>query len=344
MLDNILHEMESLSLRDKRSLIEATKAAVARELGAQGSPAPAACPRCGSARFVRKGRGRDGSQRWLCRGCGRTFSAKTMGLLGYSKLPAETWARYVEAMLGADGTLRRCAKACSVGLKTSWFMRMRVCEVMGRALQPFRVGESVSWQVDGTYLDESLSGNRSRGEARMPRKPHRHGGSVHARGISNLKVCVVCGANDLGDSFCRVCDRGRPSESALGRALEGIGGGSWVSTDGHGAYERVLPALGAEHVAVGAARQLGGELGLVDALHQRLKLFLPRFHGVSTRRLSHYLDWFEWTEQVRRSDASQSDVLPRQAAQGRYENTRRALFEEPQPFWDYWEERMSTVV
>jgi hypothetical protein len=40
----------------------------------------------------------------------------------------------------------------------------------------------------------------------MPRKPHKHGGAVHARGISNLKVCVICGANDAGDELCRVAD------------------------------------------------------------------------------------------------------------------------------------------
>lgn len=91
MIDTILNEIQELTLGDKRRLIEATKAAVARELGFGAGDAPAACPRCGSADFVRKGHGRDGSQRWLCRGCGRTFSRKTMGLLALSKLPPETW-------------------------------------------------------------------------------------------------------------------------------------------------------------------------------------------------------------------------------------------------------------
>jgi transposase-like protein len=87
MLDIILHEMEGLSLEEKRELIDATKAAVARELGrAAGDAAPEACPWCGSSSFIRKGHNRDGSQRWLCRECGRTFSAKSRGLLAASKL------------------------------------------------------------------------------------------------------------------------------------------------------------------------------------------------------------------------------------------------------------------
>lgn len=270
-----------------------------------------------------------------------------MGVLACSKLPAGTWAAHVGRMLQADGTLQACADARGVCLRTSWFMRMRVLEVMARALQPFRTGDSVSWQVDGTYLGESLCGNRARSRERMPREPHKHGGAVHMRGISSLKVCVVCGANDLGDSFCRLADRGRPSDKALSASLQGVGGGSWVSTDGHKGYARVPPSLGvAGHVATGTSSQHGGELGMVNALHQRLKGFLARFHGVSTRRLSLYLAWFERTEQVRRSDAAQADVLPGQVAQGRYTCTRRKLIDEPQPFWGYWEgkAKMSTVV
>lgn len=195
-------------MEEKRAVEEAARAAVGRELGAQGAGAPESCPRCGCPSFVRKGHGRDGSQRWLCRGCGSTFSSKTMSLLGYSKLGPEVWLDYVSDMLSC-ASLRACASLRGVSLKTSWFMRMRLCEVMARATQPFRTGESVSWQVDGAYLSESLKGNRSRSAPGMPRGAHRHGGAVRERGISSLKVCVVCGANDLGDSFCRAPRRAR---------------------------------------------------------------------------------------------------------------------------------------
>ena len=91
MLDIILHEMEGLSLGEKRELIDATKAAVARELGRMaGDAAPEACPWCGSSSFIRKGRNRDGSQRWLCRECGRTFPAKSKVSATLTNMPNYT--------------------------------------------------------------------------------------------------------------------------------------------------------------------------------------------------------------------------------------------------------------
>lgn len=52
------------------------------------------CPRCGSVAIVKKGKSRNGEQRYLCRDCGRTFSGSTGRVLGTSKLPRETWMAY----------------------------------------------------------------------------------------------------------------------------------------------------------------------------------------------------------------------------------------------------------
>ena len=148
MLKAVLDQLESLTLEEKRAVEEAARAAVARELGAQGAGAPESCPRCGCPSFVRKGHGRDGSQRWLCRGCGSTFSSKTMSLLGYSKLKPEVWLGYVSDML-SGASLRACAELCGVSLKTSWFMRMRLCEVMEYLNIDFSMGEAVG-NADGS--------------------------------------------------------------------------------------------------------------------------------------------------------------------------------------------------
>ena len=180
----------------------------------------------------------------------------------------------------------------------------------------------------------------------MPRGAHGHGGAVHERGISSLKVCVVCGANDLGDSFCRLAGRGRPTDAELAASLEGLGPCERVSTDGHAGYARVLPGLGAAAHDAAPAGEAAGGLGMVNALHQRLKRFLGRFAGVSTRWLPHYLAWFGWAEQARRSGSRPARTLSGQASVGRYEHTRAALLSMPQPLWGYWERHgaMSTVV
>ena len=86
------------------------------------------CPRCGSVAIVKKGKSRNGEQRYLCRDCGRTFSGSTDRILGASKLPRETWMAYAECF-ALMLPLRECAGRCGVCLKTAWTMRHRLIDV-----------------------------------------------------------------------------------------------------------------------------------------------------------------------------------------------------------------------
>jgi transposase-like protein len=339
MDNSILQEALALPADDRLELAERIR----ESLVAGGSARePGECPRCGCSHVARRGRDADGTQRWVCRGCGRTFTGRTGGLLALSKLPLSAWPEFVGATL-EGASLRERAKRCSVSLPTSWYMRLRLCDVMARQVRAFRGGEGTSVQVDELCLDESLKGHHPDGL--MPREPHRHGGESRTRGLSRLKIGVVAGANDLGDCFCCVASRGKTGTEGVRRSVAGVDlAGSEVSTDMLCSYVVPLRAAGvAAHNRYNSSEATEDELGMVNALHSRLRGFLARFNGVSTRRLGMYLRWFEWLEQARRSDASRTAMLEAQAANGKYSVRRRSLFAEPHPFWDYWEGKRPVV-
>jgi transposase-like protein len=341
MLDMIRQFAAQLEHKDKLVLLADLKAAIAAELvPALGTPER--CPHCGCALFVRRGHDRDRGQRWLCRGCGRTFSAKSRGLLAFSKLPAVTWMTFAECMADVL-SLRESAARCKVSLPTAWLMRHRVCEVIASRLTGFRAGSRC--QIDSTYFAENLSGNHLRSSSfTMPRDAHRSGSDMHMRGISNLQICVMTGVNELGDCFCEVSCRGRETVEDVECTLGGrIGSETRVVSDMHCSYPRALDALGvASHDVIDPKDRTTGDINMVNSLHSRLKGFIERFHGVATRRLQHYLDWFCYREQLRGSDADRREVLYRHETEGTYETTRRGYVETPHPFIEYW--AISTVV
>ena len=106
MYGMILQGARSLGVEGMERLVADLKAAI---LSALAGGEPDACPRCGCARVVRRGRGAGGSQRWLRRGCGRSFSASTGRVLALSKLPAATWASHVEGMAAGESPARLAA-------------------------------------------------------------------------------------------------------------------------------------------------------------------------------------------------------------------------------------------
>ena len=120
------------------------------------------CPRCGSTAVVKKGKSKNGDRRYLCRGCGRTFSGSTGRVLGRSRLPRETWMAYAECF-ALMLPLRECAARCGVCLKTAWTMRLRLIECLKAYSPDFRVGRGGACELDETYFPESFKGNHSRG-------------------------------------------------------------------------------------------------------------------------------------------------------------------------------------
>ena len=338
MYDSILRDALELSMEQKESLIAALKAAVFEEAASATDDGPARCPRCGHAHVVRKGHGRKGAQVWLCRGCERTFTARTNRVIALSKLDASTWADFVEGMV--EGLpLRKLAERCEVCLKTAWYMRMRVCSVMESRLAPFRCDRGTSVQIDEKYPNESLSGNRERARVKMPRAPHVNGHGVRLRGISCEKACVLTGVNDLGDCFCRLVGRGKAGIAQVRDGIEGIAlAGAVVSTDELSSY--VVPlseARALSHNRYNSKAAGEDELGMVNALHSRLDRFLAGLDGVSTRRLPLYLSWFCWEEQARRSDATRLGMLSPQVANGLTDLRIRDMWDVPQPFFmEYW--------
>lgn len=329
----------AMTTEEKRSLVQALMRMVAAELAGDETD-PDGCPLCHHGYVVRKGNDADGSQRWLCRGCGRTFGRKTMRVIAQSKLDEGTWMAYAEGM--ADGaTLRELAERCGVCLKASWLMRMRVCEAMAAHLDDFRSGPWVAVEVDGTMLHESLSGNDSKGSFEMPRKRHKSGKSLHVHGVSGQLACVVCAANDRGGVICELVGRAHSTADAIHATLEGrVAPGTPVATDDLHAYDSVCERLGCPH-EVRPAKPKAGEraLGMVNALHKRLADFLRPFNGVATRRLGRYLNWFSWAQQFRGGSADMRELVSREALSGGYEATIRDIFAEPRFQMEYWEAR-----
>ena len=341
MLDMIRQFAGKPGHSEKVALAADLRQTVAEELAAPGGE-PATCPHCGCTEFVRRGRDARGAQRYLRGGCARSFTARSRGLLARSKLAASQRVDFARCLADAPA-LRECAERCGTCLRTAWSVRHRACEVMASRLEPFRaVGEV---QVDGKYFAESPGGNHARpaghegaGTFEMPRKRHRSGSDIHVRGLPDLRVCAVTGAGELGDDLAEVCCRGQASEADLLGVLRGRAGlGATAETDGKGEYAGALAALGAAHVTVDAKDRTTDNINVVNSMHSRLGHFMDGFHGVSTKHLQHYLDWFCHGEQFRGSDGDARERIYRHECDGTYQTSRKGYVGMPIPFPRYWE-------
>ena len=144
------------------------------------------------------------------------------------------------------------------------------------------------------------------------------------------------GVDDTGRSFLTVCGRGIISkERAMTVLKTHIGRGTDALTDGAPAYEKPLAELGANLTQTDADDHA---INWVNTLHARLEDFMFGFHGVSTKYLQAYLDWFQWINVFTDGFGETSDdrLLARQLGNGLYRIRRRDYQHMTPPYLDYW--------
>lgn len=161
---------------------------------------PTCCPRCFCEHIVNTG------QRYLYKGCGRTFGAVTNKVLGRSKLDMSTWETFITCFI--DGvTVRRSAERCGVSVKTPFFMRHRLLEIVEQALPEVVVSAGNIAVVDETFFPLNYKGSTPIG-----RKLKNRGKSAGKCGLSKEQLCVVMGVTSTGEVFHQIAGCGTLSK------------------------------------------------------------------------------------------------------------------------------------
>lgn len=254
-----------------------------------------ACIYCGSVKVKRNGKYRS-RQRYLCNDCGKSFNDMTASPLSGTRYP-DKWLKFIKYML--DGlTLPKIANRLGIHVSTAFYWRHKVLFAL-RSLGHDSLTGIV--ESDETFFLESLKG-------RKPvtfRKPRKRGGVAKLRGISKEQVCVVVAIDRQGDIVSQNAGRGRITATEIDAVLGSrLLPGSLLCTDSARNYIAFAKMKGLHHEMVNVHKSIYVRRGIyhiqhVNSYHQRLKQWMLRFKGVSTKYLDNYLFWFRFLERYK---------------------------------------------
>ena len=106
------------------------------------------CPKC-QCKDVNKNGKSNGRQRYICKHCRISFDEFTMSPFSNTKLGLDKWLKYCELMI-LGLSIRKCAKEVGVGVKTSFYMRHRILNVINLSLKNDKVEGIV--EVDEYFI------------------------------------------------------------------------------------------------------------------------------------------------------------------------------------------------
>lgn len=162
------------------------------------------CPHCGNCDPKRIGRLQGKTTRIglrKCYECKRPFTVKIGSIFEDSHAPMHLWLQAIHMMVSSKKGIstRQLQRTLNVGMKTAWFMGMRIREAMKDGGMPPLGGEGSTIEIDETYVGGKAHNRhqhqRGRGRGRdIPKAPVfalvERGGAVRA-----YHVPTVSGAN-----------------------------------------------------------------------------------------------------------------------------------------------------
>lgn len=252
-----------------------------------------ACPYCGSISVVRNGKRADGTQRYMCKDCHKSFVATSNSITSRTRKDVTVWEKFVECML-LGLSLDKTAYMCHIHRNTAFHWRHKLLDVLQSMADKVVLNGIV--EADETFFAVSYKGNHKRSHTfTMPRPAHNRGHATHIRGLSNEKVCVPCAVNRTGQSIAKISNLARVRIKGLEGVFGGrIEAGSALVTDKASAYKRFTAnnGLDLKQVKSGVHTTHGiYNIQHINNYHSRLKSFMTHFKGVSSKYLNNYLVW-----------------------------------------------------
>ena len=258
------------------------------------------CPKCQCKDVNKNGKTR-GRQRYICKRCRCSFDEFTMSPFSSTNLGLDKWLKYCELMI-LGLSIRQCATEIGVGVKTSFYMRHRILDVINLSLKNDMVEGIV--EVDEVFIRHSYKGNHSKSTTfKMPRESRKRGKGKKdkkKRGISNDQICIETGIDRKGNIVMGAVCNGRITTNDIVRFFDGkIGEDVTFVVDSHKSYFSINKDLNVELKRVPRGKSMLDSvyhLQHVNSLHSGLKRWLMPFNGVSTKYISNYLAWFKFLQ------------------------------------------------
>ena len=270
------------------------------------------CPRCGGVHIVCNGHRKDGTQRYMCKDCKRSFIATTNSIVAGTKKDLRVWEKYISCMM-AGMPIRQTAETCGIHRNTAFYWRHKILDALQDRFGKVELDGIV--EVDETFFTVSYKGDHKRSKVfSMPREVHKRGKAARLHGLSREKVCVPCAISRNGSSFARVANLGRISTNSLDEMFRGkITDGATLVTDKASAYIRFAENNGLKLVQLksGVGNRGVYNVQRINSYHSKLKRFIRGFNGVSTKYLNNYLAWNNFVNCGKETVVEKQNILLR---------------------------------
>lgn len=243
------------------------------------------CPKCQSSKIISHGKDKNGTKRYKCKDCGKTFNNAKGSLFFSSKINIMAWFAFLECLLSGTSIKAACiASKISVVTGSEWIKKIFL--TLKDYQKQIILGDLV--YIDETYVHVDKSNIYHREEIgkikKVPREP---------RGISRNKICILL-ATDKEKSFAEITGTGRPlREKNLEICRRHLKEGCCMFGDEDTSLTYTVNEMRINRTMIkGYTEEAFEKLEPIDQLCNRFKFFINKHRGFRKVLLQDYINLF----------------------------------------------------
>ena len=257
------------------------------------------CPHCGSLKYSKDGHEKSGVQRYRCKICSRSFNAYSGKWL--TKINKKDMLVPYLKLMREGLSLEKIRRKLDINKKTAFDWRHKITASLSN--------------IEGgnfkgiTESDETFFLHSEKGSKDLSRKARKRGKKAIVRGISKEHVAAIVTMDRKKSIDLKVACLGRITKEDIEKAIgKKLSEQTVLCTDGHVSYKGFAADNKLEHHVLRAnlkqyTKQKTYHIQHVNSAHSRLKTWIDRgMHGVATKYLQNYLNWFRLKEKFKGAD------------------------------------------
>ncbi len=263
------------------------------------------CPNCLSHNIAKNGKDRNNNQRYICKGCQRTFSSSSNTLSSHTTQNTGKWMQFIIGLLNTE-TCETLSNKCGISVPTALYWRLKVFAAVEHLSKDIKLSGVIF--ADDTRIPYNFKGNHGK-EFIQPRKSHSRGHQNTIKNVQRNTICVLCAIDSSDHSFSHCIGFGNPSGKRLSNGFKdklNVDETTVLVTDGAQSFKRVVDDYSIPQWERKITVKRGGKrypnmqgqfhIQKINSYHSRLKEFLSPFKSVASRYLPGYLLLFDYLE------------------------------------------------
>lgn len=241
--------------------------------------------------YIKKNGHKNGTQRYWCHNCKKSFSITHDSIIEYSCLNYHQLKKLLQCVYDYK-PLNEIASDVGVSKTSTFEFVIKIFDSLDEIYGNKKLKEVV--QIDEQYVRISFKGMRPN---KMPRPSRYDGHTDLTSGISKDQVCIIVAIDSYDTLIIKVVGNGNASKSMIAQALGNkIEPNSIIVTDSKNSYLSFAKENNLRLIQIpsGYHKKDGYTINEVSEIMTEISNYLIRKKGISTRHLQHHMNFIRY--------------------------------------------------